>query len=311
VLFAELTGTSVVAPPAARAYVGNSFERLRLTVGLLPGLPPGARALELGANPYFLSRRLRRRGVEARAANWFGDSWPDDVRSQVVVESGVAHRCDFDPFDAERDAFPYNDGEFDLVLFCEVLEHLPHDPVHALREVHRVLRARGFLLLTTPNAARWDNRAGLYRRVMPGLIVGENCYVQARGLHDIEGIDGLPGRWTGAEARLLLEGDGAAGRLTVRWAAPSPRAASALVVAVAFDGCRCEWTVPCDGRPFERAGDVVVPSGVFEAVLSVAPTWSPAAVFGTADGRELGFVLWSMTLERGASRSHHPPDPPQ
>jgi SAM-dependent methyltransferase len=390
-LFAELSDTSVMPAPAARAYLGNSLERLRRTMALLPDLPAGARVLELGANPYFLSRLLRRRGIEAQMANWFGEAWPDDVRSQVIVEGGVAHRYDFDHFNVERDVFPYPDGAFDVVLFCEVLEHLPHDPVHALREVHRVLRLGGTLVLTTPNAARWDNllralrgdntydtlsgygvygrhnreytttelvdlvggcgyrvqhvsdcdvgtrqlsgrvprtarrerrgeqlllvatteercpwyypswlydgRAGLYRCVMPGLVVGENCYVQAQGLHDIEDIGGSPGRWTGGEARLLLSGDGRACRATVRGVAPPPQAGRELTIVLAFDGCRCEWAVACDGHAFTRAADVVAPNGVAEAVLSVTPTWSPATALGTADGRELGFVLRSVTVD--------------
>jgi SAM-dependent methyltransferase len=398
-LFAQLSETSVMAPAAARAYLGNSLERFQLTVAMLPELPAGARVLELGANPYFLSRLLRGRGIEARPANWFGDSWPADACSQVVVESGLPHRYDFDHFNAERDPFPYDAGEFDLVLFCEVLEHLPHDPVHALREVHRVLRPGGFLLLTTPNAARWDNllralrgdnthdtlsgfgvygrhnreytkdelvdlvtgcgfrveqvddrdvgtrqvfgriprrarrddrceqllllatagprspwyypswlydgRAGLYRCVARDVIVGDNCYVQAQGLHDIEEIDGAPGRWAGAEARLLLEGDGSMGRVTVRGVAPSPRVAHDLDIALSFTAGRCEWSVPCDAAPFERSRDVALPRGVFEAVLSVAPTWSPAAVFGTGDGRDLGFVLRAVTVETGQSASQH------
>jgi SAM-dependent methyltransferase len=390
-LFAELSETSVMPAPAARAYLGNSLQRLQLTMGLVPDLPSGAKVLELGANPYFLSRLLRRHGIEARLANWFGEAWPDGTRTQVVVESGAPHRYDFDHFNVERDRFPYADGEFDLVMFCEVLEHLPHDPVHALREIHRVLRPGGSLLLTTPNAARWDNllralqgentydtlsgfgiygrhnreytarelvdlvegcgyrvenltdcdvgarqlsgrvprrarrdargeqllllattgercpwyypswlydgRAGLYRCVMPSLVVGDNCYVQAQGLHDIEMIDGAPGRWTGAEARVLLSGTGGAGRVEVRGVAPPAQAGRELAVALAFDGCRCEWSVPCDDKAFARAADAVLPDGVFEAVLTAAPTWSPAVALGTADGRELGFVLRSVSVE--------------
>ncbi|HVM64716.1 MAG TPA: hypothetical protein VMU14_07635, partial [Acidimicrobiales bacterium] len=130
----------------------------------------------------------------------------------------------------------------------------------------------------------------------PGLLVGNNCYVQAQGLHDIEVIDGAPGRWTGGEARVLLQGGGAPGRVAVRGVAPPPQAGRELTVALAFDGCRYEFSVPCDASAFERAADVVLPDGVFEAVLTVAPTWSPAAVLGTADGRELGFVLRSITV---------------
>jgi 2-polyprenyl-3-methyl-5-hydroxy-6-metoxy-1,4-benzoquinol methylase len=41
-------------------------------------------------------------------------------------------------------------GFFDTVISCETIEHVP-DPALAVRELHRVLRPGGRLLLTTPN----------------------------------------------------------------------------------------------------------------------------------------------------------------
>jgi len=48
---------------------------------------------------------------------------------------------------------PFRDNAFDVVLSLELIEHLNKD-VHPilLSEVRRVLRPRGFLILTTPNA---------------------------------------------------------------------------------------------------------------------------------------------------------------
>lgn len=46
---------------------------------------------------------------------------------------------------------PYRDGEFDKIILSEVLEHLPDD-VNALREVKRVLKPGGILLITVPNS---------------------------------------------------------------------------------------------------------------------------------------------------------------
>src|SRR5262249_48596252 len=62
-------------------------------------------------------------------------------------------RCSIDLFDAERDPFPYSDGYFELVLACEIIEHLQRDPMHMLFEIQRVLEDGGALLLTTPNCA--------------------------------------------------------------------------------------------------------------------------------------------------------------
>ena len=67
--------------------------------------------------------------------------------------SDAYRRCDIDLFDAERDTFPYPDEYFELVLACELLEHLKVDPMHMLFEIHRVLECDGRLLITTPNCA--------------------------------------------------------------------------------------------------------------------------------------------------------------
>lgn len=49
-------------------------------------------------------------------------------------------------------AIPVDDGSFDAVMCTEVLEHVP-DPVAALKELHRVLKPGGLLLITAPFAS--------------------------------------------------------------------------------------------------------------------------------------------------------------
>lgn len=52
---------------------------------------------------------------------------------------------------------PFPSNYFDLVVSTEVLEHLS-DPDTFLREIFRVLKPNGKLLLTTPNLSSWFNR---------------------------------------------------------------------------------------------------------------------------------------------------------
>lgn len=66
---------------------------------------------------------------------------------------------------AGLEALPFDDGRFDLILACDVLEHVDDD-AGALRELHRVTAGGGTLLLTVP-AYQWlwtDHDVQLHHR---------------------------------------------------------------------------------------------------------------------------------------------------
>jgi SAM-dependent methyltransferase len=66
----------------------------------------------------------------------------------------------------------YPDGHFDLVVSLEVLEHVPA-PLEHLREVRRLTRPGGLLLLTTPNFGGLSRRMfGLRWRAVAGEHLG-------------------------------------------------------------------------------------------------------------------------------------------
>lgn len=69
------------------------------------------------------------------AKNYVGMDYLTDRSTPDVVGSATA--------------IPLGDASFDTVVCTEVLEHVP-DPLKALREMHRVLRPGGHLILSTP-----------------------------------------------------------------------------------------------------------------------------------------------------------------
>jgi 2-polyprenyl-3-methyl-5-hydroxy-6-metoxy-1,4-benzoquinol methylase len=68
----------------------------------------------------------------------------------------------FTPIDFEQDTLPFENCSFDVVLFTEVIEHMLN-PFPVGREITRVLRPGGLLLLSTPNLASLRNRIALAR----------------------------------------------------------------------------------------------------------------------------------------------------
>jgi SAM-dependent methyltransferase len=113
------------------------------------------RVLELGSNPYSLTLLLRRRfDFELELANYFGESLKEPRYTHVAELDGERLEFPYSHFNVELDPFPYEDGRFDCVLFCEILEHLLVDPDRAVGEMARVVRPGGFLVISTPNATR-------------------------------------------------------------------------------------------------------------------------------------------------------------
>jgi methionine biosynthesis protein MetW len=59
--------------------------------------------------------------------------------------------------DVSSQRLPFRDEYFDIVYMGDVIEHLTN-PDFAIKEVARVSKRNGFLVLSTPNLAHWLNR---------------------------------------------------------------------------------------------------------------------------------------------------------
>jgi len=58
---------------------------------------------------------------------------------------------------ADAQAFPFEDMSFDVVVALEIIEHV-NSGIYLLREIYRVLKNEGVLILSTPNVAHLRNR---------------------------------------------------------------------------------------------------------------------------------------------------------
>ncbi len=105
-------------------------------------LPPGARILECGAVPLLMTGALAELGYDVQAV----DIAPQRFGATIEALGLRVATCDI-----ETEPLPFPDKCFDAVLFNELFEHLRIDPIATLGEVHRVLKPRGQLLLSTPN----------------------------------------------------------------------------------------------------------------------------------------------------------------
>lgn len=162
------------APPQEMInYCTHDFRRFVYTYGLVKGM--SGRVLELGANPYFTTFLIKEfTSLELTLANYFGSTISDSNIEQKVfyqdLQSGQPKETCLSSyhFNVEEENFPFSDQEFDVILFCEIIEHLLMDPVAVLKEIKRVMKPNGVLILTTPNVSRLENVAK--------MISGANIY---------------------------------------------------------------------------------------------------------------------------------------
>lgn len=106
------------------------------------------------------------------------------------------------PFDltrsAEPEAWPEPGGRFDLIVYCETLEHMHIAPEFTLMLFAYLLKPDGVLLATTPNAVRLGNRARFllgrnpferirFESVNPGHF-REYTRAELRGMGHIAGL---------------------------------------------------------------------------------------------------------------------------
>lgn len=129
------------------------FEAVLDAARRLPGYPK-LRALDLSAGRGEIASALAADGCAVRGTHFRHDDYKLSQKPGPVPADAVA----IDPNVDLTRPLPYGDAAFDLVVLCEVAEHLPtYIPVIA--EIGRVLAPEGRLLLSTPNVARLHSRS--------------------------------------------------------------------------------------------------------------------------------------------------------
>lgn len=104
--------------------------------------PPHTPILEIGTTPGQFTRLLVESGYRVA-----GVDLDPSTRSALWQQLGV----DVRQANLEQEAIPFPDGAFEWVIFSEVIEHLVYSPLPLLRDIRRVLRPGGHLIITTPN----------------------------------------------------------------------------------------------------------------------------------------------------------------
>lgn len=134
------------------------IDRWRWLCRHLPKTANGERLLEVGCGSGAFTIGAAKRGYQALGLSW---SEPDlEKASARAAACNVGDRASFVVKDArELDRQPEFAGQFDVVICCEVIEHILDD-LRLMQSIFGCLKPGGRLLLTAPNLE--------YRAITPG-----------------------------------------------------------------------------------------------------------------------------------------------
>ena len=172
-------------------YISNHLKRFCFTFDFLPRVE-NARVLDVGIGQGFLDYCIKKvlnyevTGVDAQREET--ESW-----RRRLTEEGIQFKlCDI-----SQEPLPFDEASFDIVLFLEVIEHLfPPRAFLVLKEINRVLKPGGFLVMSTPN------QAGLGHRL--GLLIGRSVLNLEAYFHQDGATYGHIFEYTGSQLQQLL-----------------------------------------------------------------------------------------------------------
>lgn len=150
-------------------YASFHAKRYDRTLALVRRLG-GGRTIELGGHPWSMTARLLSEPTVDLLATVSAEevtAWPDAIpvtRRPYIMDAGhgVIHEWVNVSANLERTLFPIAEEnapplQADVVLACEIVEHLTRCPHIMMLNINSWLRPGGRVVLTTPNGSQFDN----------------------------------------------------------------------------------------------------------------------------------------------------------
>ena len=94
--------------------------------------------LDIGCNTGHLLKTIRKFNASCQC-------WGVDVEPKIMTLQ--IENCNFKVADAKN--LPFTDGYFDVIFVLDILEHI-QDVERAIKEIHRVLKTNGLVILSGP-----------------------------------------------------------------------------------------------------------------------------------------------------------------
>ena len=184
------------------SYVARHRHEYIRTVGdILRFRPPGigsVRVLELGAFFGVNCMALRSLGYDVTAADM-----PEFIGNPEQVKRYSHYGIATKGVRLEDFVMPFDDEAFDVIIMCEVLEHLNFNPLPLLKEINRIGAPNSIFYLSLPNAAQIRSRIKAVRGKALGIPITE--FFTQLDPRSSEIVNGHWREYTGPEIREILE----------------------------------------------------------------------------------------------------------
>lgn len=164
-----------------------TLQECRLVAQHLPA--QGGVCLDIGTGMGILPRVAKHLGARAISVDIPGGA--ETAITDVRRDGVEGHFADI-----TKDRLPLDDNSIDCVFLGDVIEHLPHSPKPALREIRRVLKPGGACIISTPNAVRISVRLK--------VLLGASNWPHVRDYFDSDYHGGHHHEYTAEELRYVL-----------------------------------------------------------------------------------------------------------
>ncbi|HEY9820503.1 MAG TPA: class I SAM-dependent methyltransferase [Candidatus Sericytochromatia bacterium] len=133
---------------------------IRTIVDIVSSVPPNKniKVLEIGSFLGIVSIVLSKIGYEV-----YSTELPEFISNKNLQRKLEENGVSYHQVNLKNYSLPFSPNTFDIVIMCEVLEHLNFNPIPIIKEINRIEKINGLFYLSLPNLASLGNRIKLLR----------------------------------------------------------------------------------------------------------------------------------------------------